>query len=270
MKPKFCRLFAAALALGAGVTLSPLLRAADTGGPIGSAADPSTVDQSKAVKGDASAADHAGGMSCMQDCKMGMMQDGNMGMMQHGKVGMMQHGGMDMQRHQEMMAKMQSMHGGGPMLPGQDAFGTIAEVVALLEADPATDWSKVDLEALRAHLIDMNEVTLNAGAATKPIDGGLEIRVTGTGRTLAAIQRMVPMHATEIDGQKGWSAKTATLADGVLLTVTATDPKEVAHIRGLGFAGIMVQGSHHQAHHLAVAKGEPMHAAGSGHAQHAH
>src|SRR5207237_2968719 len=140
-----------------------------------------------------------------------------------------------------------------------------------LEADPATDWSKVDLEALRQHLIDMNEVTLNANAVAKPIEGGVEIRVTGAGRTLAAIRRMVPMHATEIDGSKGWSAKVSKLPDGVLLAVTATDVKEVAHIRGLGFAGIMTSGSHHQAHHLAIAKGESMHAAGAAeHTQHVH
>ncbi|MFI5002553.1 MAG: hypothetical protein ACHQK9_21925, partial [Reyranellales bacterium] len=49
-----------------------------------------------------------------------------------------------------------------PALPGQDAFGAIQEIVRLLEADPKTDWSKVDLEGLRQHLIDMNEVTLKA------------------------------------------------------------------------------------------------------------
>ena len=49
-----------------------------------------------------------------------------------------------------------------PMLPGQDAFGAIQEIVHILDADPKTDWSKVDLEALRQHLIDMNEVTLHA------------------------------------------------------------------------------------------------------------
>ena len=146
----------------------------------------------------------------------------------------------------------------------------VQEIVRILEADPKTDWSKVNLEALRQHLIDMNEVTLNASAVATPIDGGLEIHVTGAGRTLAAIQRMVPAHAAEIDGSKGWSAKVSKLADGVLLTVTTTDPKEVAHIRGLGFAGIMARGSHHQAHHLAIAKGEPMHAAGAAHTQHVH
>jgi len=176
-----------------------------------------------------------------------------------------------MQHHSMMKSRMQAMHGGGaPSLPGQDAFGAIGEIVAMLEADPATDWSKVDIEALRQHLIDMSEVTLNASAAAKPIAGGVEIAITGSGRTLAAIRRMVPTHAAEIDGARGWSAKASPLADGMLLAVTASDPKDVPHIRALGFAGIMVEGSHHQAHHLAIAKGEPMHAGGASDAQHAH
>ena len=66
-------------------------------------------------------------------------------------------------------------------MPGQDAFGAIQEIVRILEADPKTDWSKVNLEALRQHLIDMNEVTLKADAVAKPIDGGIEVTVTGTG-----------------------------------------------------------------------------------------
>jgi hypothetical protein len=160
-----------------------------------------------------------------------------------------------------------SMHGqgagqtgmSGPTMPGQDAFGAVQEIVRILEADPKTDWSKIDLEALRQHLIDMNEVTLKADAAAKPIDGGLEIAVTGTGRTLAGIQRMVPAHAQELNQLNGWNAKTEPLPNGVLLTVTSGDPKEVQHIRGLGFIGLLVSGAHHQPHHLAMAKGEFSH-----------
>lgn len=171
--------------------------------------------------------------------------------------------GMMQEHHQQMM----QMHGRQsteadstiPTMPGQDAFGAIQEIVRLLEADPNTDWSKVDLEALRQHLIDMNEVTLKAEIAAKPIDGGLEIEVTGEGRTLDAIQRMVPAHAQELNRMNGWSAKTELLANGVLLTVTSTDPEQVRHIRGLGFIGLLVSGSHHQPHHLAMAKGEFAH-----------
>jgi hypothetical protein len=54
-----------------------------------------------------------------------------------------------------MMQHMMQMHGHGtmqmglnaPTMPGQDAFGAIQEIVGMLEADPATDWSKVNLES---------------------------------------------------------------------------------------------------------------------------
>jgi hypothetical protein len=219
---------AAATALAAALALSPALRAA-----------PPADDQTTAPQ---------------------MMDHGSMPMKDHAMPGHDQMSDM-MQHHQQMMARMhgQGMHGGMPTMPGQDAFGAMAEIVQALEADPNTDWSKVDLEALRQHLIDMNDVTLNSVAVAKPIEGGLEIRVTGTGRTRAAIQRMVPMHAMEIDGMNGWSAKAQRVGDGVLLAVTSSSAKEVQHIRGLGFIGIMVSGSHHQPHHLAMAKGEDPH-----------
>ena len=87
----------------------------------------------------------------------------------------------------------------------------------ILDADPNTDWSKVDLEALRQHLIDMNEVTLRSDAAPKQIDGGLEIAITGNGRTLVAIQRMIPAYAQTVNGLNGWTAQAETLPNGELL-----------------------------------------------------
>jgi hypothetical protein len=148
-----------------------------------------------------------------------------------------------------------------PTLPGQGAFGAIQEIVRILDADPKTDWSKVNLEALRQHLIDMNEVTLKADESPKKIDGGLQIAVTGSGRTLVAIRRMIPEWARMANGLNGWSAKAAPLPNGELLTVTATTPREIAHIRGLGFIGLLASGAWHQPHHLAMARGEfmPMH-----------
>lgn len=169
---------------------------------------------------------------------------------------MQQHGAQTMDMHDRHVAQVR---GANLAMPGQDAFGAIQEIVAKLDADPKTDWSKVNLEALRQHLIDMNEVVLRADATARPIDGGLEIAVTGSGRTLAAIQAMVPEHAREINGLNGWSARTEPMESGVLLFVTAIDAKEVQHIRGLGFIGILVSGAHHQAHHLAMAKSEFSH-----------
>ena len=153
-----------------------------------------------------------------------------------------------------------------PTMPGQDAFGAIQEIVRMLDADPSTDWSKVDLKALRQHLIDMNEVTLKADAATTPVAGGLRIAVTGAGRTLIAIRRMIPAYAQAVNGLNGWAAAAAPLPNGERLTVTAADPKEVRHIRGLGFIGLLASGDWHQAHHLAMARGEFDHA----HLMHAH
>jgi hypothetical protein len=163
--------------------------------------------------------------------------------------------------HQQMVPGSQTSDTAKPTMPGQDAFGAIQEVVRILEADPNTDWAKVNLEALRQHLIDMNEVTLKADAVTKPIDDGIKVTVTGTGRTVEAIQHMVPAQAHQVDQThlKGWSAKTDLLPNGVLLTVTSSNPQQVQHIRGLGFIGFMASGSHHQAHHLAMAKGEFVH-----------
>jgi hypothetical protein len=195
----------------------------------------------------------------------------------HAQMGQQPQGGMHGPMHERMMRMMhggqQGMHGGmrhgmmgqqsgmtgQPTMPGQDAFGTIQEVVQILEADPTTDWSKVNIGALRQHLIDMDEVTLRAIASERALDNGIEIAVTGEGRTLEAIKRMVPAHVGEL-AKIGWNAKTEDLPNGVKLSVTTTDPKQVTKLKALGLLGIMVQGGHHQPHHLMMAKGDfPMH-----------
>ena len=157
-----------------------------------------------------------------------------------------------------MMMHGPGMQSGMPTEPGQAAFGAIQEIVQMLQADPMTNWSKVDIDALRQHLIDMNEVTMRADAQKEPIENGLRIKVTGNGRTLEAIQRMIPAHARDINGLYGWTVQAQAISNGEELTVTASNPADVQKIRALGFMGIMVQGTH-QMHHLAMAKGEPMH-----------
>ena len=149
----------------------------------------------------------------------------------------------------------------GPSLPGQDAFGAIAEVVRFLEADPETDWSAVDLERLRQHLIDMNEVVLRSAVKSRPVPRGLVMDITGAARTERAIRAMVVPHAAELDRMSAWAARTEPIPGGLRLTVTARtadDTKTVARIRGLGFAGLLVQGGHHGPHHLAMAKGQAL------------
>ena len=177
---------------------------------------------------------------------------------QHDHSSMPSHGsGM----HGQHMQAMHGTAGGAPTLPGQDAFGAIAEVVKILDADPNTDWSKVDLERLRQHLIDMNEVVLRSAVTPTPVPGGLAMEITGPGRTEQAIRAMVVPHAVELDRMPEWSARTEPIAGGVRLVVVTKKPDDmrtVARIRGLGFAGLITEGAHHQPHHLAMAKGEAL------------
>jgi hypothetical protein len=180
-----------------------------------------------------------------------MPPSGMQGRMMHGRHGM--EGGMG--QHGMMMGGAAP---GQPVMSGQEAFGTIQEIVRILEADPATDWSKVNISALRQHLIDMDEVTMRAAATERTLDDGIEITVTGEGRTLDAIKRMIPAHVHELS-QLGWNARTEDLPNGTKLTVTSTDARQIPKLKGLGFMGIMVQGLHHQQHHLMMAKGEFTH-----------
>jgi hypothetical protein len=149
-----------------------------------------------------------------------------------------------------------------PLPAGQDAFGAIAEIVGVLDADPRTDWARVDLERLRQHLIDMHEVVLRADVNQAPVPDGLVIDVTGTGRTERAILAMVVPHAAELNRMPAYAAKTETIPNGVRLTVTAkggSDAGAIARLRGLGFIGLLTEGGHHRPHHLAMARGEKLH-----------
>lgn len=152
-----------------------------------------------------------------------------------------------------------AMHDTAPVLRegGQSAFATIQEITAALMAAPATDWSKVDIEALRAHLIDMNNVTLRADVAAVAIEGGARFIVTSPDPAVtASIRAMVAPHAATMNGVEGWAMLAEEVADGAALTVTGID---TARIRGLSFIGLMTVGMHHQAHHMALASGQNPH-----------
>ena len=51
---------------------------------------------------------------------------------------------------------------GGPQETGQSTFAALAEIVAILQADPETDWERVDIDGLRRHLVDMDLLTQEA------------------------------------------------------------------------------------------------------------
>jgi hypothetical protein len=149
---------------------------------------------------------------------------------------------------------------------GQAAFAAITEIVKLLEADSATDWTKVNLEALRQHLIDMDVVTMRARVRSTTTAGGMIMDVTGDPTVAASIRRMLSAHAPMLEAMGGWRASVAPIAGGTRLTVVASnaaDTATIARIRGLGFIGLLAQGAHHPEHHLAIAKGTGVHAHGT-------
>lgn len=168
--------------------------------------------------------------------------------------------------HKSMpMDHMQMMHVGpstsgpvSPTQPGQGAFAAIQEIVQILEADPHTDWSKVDIEALRQHLIDMNNVTLAAKVKSEPIEGGMRFIVTGPEAVAGSIRRMTSAHAATMEGFGGWHFTAKEIDGGAIFEVRVPNQDE-SKLKALGFIGVMTRGMHHQEHHLMIARGEHPH-----------
>jgi len=95
-----------------------------------------------------------------------------------------------------------------PREAGQSAFAAIQEIVVLLEADRKTDWSRVDIEALRQHLIDMQNVTLSTKVLSREISIGIRFEATSdTPAVAASIKRMVIAHVMTMDGVNGWTRR---------------------------------------------------------------
>jgi len=157
------------------------------------------------------------------------------------------------------MAAMDMSNNLMPRESGQAAFGAIAEVVGILEADPRTDWSKIDVDSLRAHLVDMDNVTLRARVASTPVEGGMRFAIAGDGPVRDSIRRMTRSHAATTDGTDGRHARVTETAEGAAMTVTSDDPSQARKIGALGFFGLLSDGVHHPSHHLMMAKGEMGH-----------
>lgn len=143
-----------------------------------------------------------------------------------------------------------------PTEPVQAAFAAIAEIVEILNADPETDWAKVDIAALREHLVDMKNLTEGAQVTVEASERHITFFVSGEGLVKRAIRNMVPAHAAELKSSLGWSTEAALTEEGAMLTVAASSERELVKLKGLGFFGIMATGVHHQAHHLMMARGE--------------
>lgn len=147
---------------------------------------------------------------------------------------------------------------------GNDAFGTIQEALQQLINDPKTDWSKVNMEALRQHLVDMRNFTLNVEIIKQTnIKKGIEVVLTPDNeRTRQSLERVFSVHPAQLNKETGWDMKIYKHNNQYKVVVTTEKPKEVSKIQGLGYIGVMAWGNHHQSHHWMMAKGGHPH---SGH-----
>ena len=142
--------------------------------------------------------------------------------------------------------------------PGNDIFGTIQEVVQKLEANPDTDWSQVNLEALRQHLLDMKAFTEEVDVVSKrEIENGIEITVRpNTERAVQALDRLFKMHPAMVKKEKRWDMQANKSEGDWIITCTTDAASEVAKIRALGYIGLLAEGAHHQRHHWMIATGQ--------------
>jgi hypothetical protein len=165
--------------------------------------------------------------------------------------------------HEEGMTHSPGMdHGaqtGQATAPGQAGFGALQEIVRLLEADPETDWSTVDITALRDHLVDMDALFLRASVSQVGTATGFEATVTGDEGALAAAQRMVPAHVASRAHRAEWSFNVTTRDDALVMVASGATDEDAAKLKALGFFGVMATDSHHQAHHVMIATGQSTH-----------
>lgn len=146
-----------------------------------------------------------------------------------------------------------------PLEGGQSAFSAIAEIVAMLRADPDTDWDSVDIAALQEHLLDMDLLTLESQVDATALTNGALFSVTADGRALQAIQTMVVAHAPFLGQATGWDVTAGITDEGAQMRVVSGNDRDVAMIQALGFYGLMATDAHHQEHHLAIATGQLNH-----------
>lgn len=146
-----------------------------------------------------------------------------------------------------------------PEQAGQAIFGALSEIINDLRADPATDWERVNIAALRTHLLDMDALMTATHARMEPVEGGAVFFITGSPGGLAAAGRMVPPHIAMLNVEAGWDAVFIDGEGALRLRVTSAMPGDAAQIRGLGFYGVMALGEHHGPHHMMMATGRAGH-----------
>ncbi len=162
------------------------------------------------------------------------------------------------EHHQQMTVQNQAL----PLTEaGNDIFGTIQEVIANLNANTDTDWDKVNIEALKEHLLDMRDMTVNVEVISQNrIKNGSEILIMPTNkRSIQAMKRVLSAHPAQLKKEINWQMRVQKQGNKYLLTTTTDKTAEVNKIVGLGYIGLMAYGNHHQPHHWLMATGGSPH-----------
>lgn len=144
---------------------------------------------------------------------------------------------------------------------GNDAFGSVQEIIMRLRANPKTDWSRVNLEALRQHLVDMRNFTYEVTVLKQTrIKFGLSILLKPNNpQSASSLGRVFLAHPEQLKKETGWTMKTASKDGNYILTVTGKTKADAVKIQGLGYIGVMAWGEHHQRHHWLMATGGSPH-----------
>lgn len=142
---------------------------------------------------------------------------------------------------------------------GQSAFAAIQEIVGMLQADPSTDWSRVNIDALRQHLIDMDNVVLHANVSTTATGKVVTFDLSGSEAVRDSMQRMIFAQAARAERDAGWTYSARETPLGAALVVVTPDEASAIKLRSLGYFGLVSQGTHHQMHHMMIARGLPLH-----------
>lgn len=144
-----------------------------------------------------------------------------------------------------------------PLQGGQATFAALIELVAMLEKDAETDWDSVDIDSLRAHLLDMNYLMLGTEATTSILsDAQIQFVVRGTEDSIPSIKRMVPAHSRFIEQSRDWEIMSDLTDVGAVVSISVKEKAHLNRLSALGFYGFMSLDSHHQAHHYQMAIGK--------------
>ena len=151
--------------------------------------------------------------------------------------------------HQQMMQSKSNL-----TQAGNDIFATIQEVIVKLDNNPDTDWHKVNIEALRQHLLDMNDMAINVEVVNKKfLKNGLEVVVQAlTTRAETTLERVFKAHPYHLGRETGWDMQVVRKGKQFIVTTITEKTEDVAKIVALSYIGLMAYGNHHQPHHWAI------------------